>query len=229
MSQTPPRTKILLVEDDEALAQLLVNYLRRQQYEVVRVADGASGADLLLKETFDLCILDWQLPNLSGVEICARARSHGLTLPVILLTSRSSTEDTVFGLNTGADDYLKKPFEIEELAVRIQALLRRPKKVSGNEIQCGDVVVSLSDGRAYKSGKLLDLAPNEYAVLEFLMRNQGKIFTAEELLDRVWASKSDATFTAVVTSVKRLRQKLEQKKGDSIIKTVHGVGYKLEN
>jgi DNA-binding response OmpR family regulator len=151
-----------------------------------------------------------------------------LILPIIILTSRSGTDDTVFGLNTGADDYLKKPFEMDELMARLQALLRRPKKMSGNEIQCGDVVVSLPNGRAYKSGKVLDLSPTEYAVLEFLMRNQGKVFTAEELIDRVWASQSDATFTAVVSSINRLRQKLGQKKGESIIKTVHRGGYKVE-
>lgn len=222
------KTKILLVEDDDALAALLMNYLRREQYEAARAADGLSGAEFLLKGTFDLCILDWQLPGVSGVEICARARAQGLALPIIILTSRSCTNDTVCGLNTGADDYLKKPFEMEELGARLQALLRRPKKISGNDIQCGEVVVSLSDGRAYKSGKILDLSATEFALLEFLMRNQGKVFSAEELLDRVWASHSDATFTAVVTSIKRLRKKLAEKKDESIIKTVPRGGYKLE-
>jgi two-component system OmpR family response regulator len=117
---------------------------------------------------------------------------------------------------------------MSELAARMKALLRRPKTLSGNEIRCGDVTLSLSDGRVHRSGELLDLSPTEYAVLEFFMRNQGKIFTAEDLLDRVWTSQSDATFSAVATVIKRLRRKLEQKKGESIIKTVHGIGYKLE-
>jgi DNA-binding response OmpR family regulator len=220
--------KVLLVEDDDLLAEMVESYLCLEKFEVVRASEGASGADMLLDGDYDLCILDWQLPNLTGVEICARARTKGLTLPILMLTSRSSTADTVSGLSSGADDYLSKPFVMSELGARLKALLRRPKKLTGNEIKCGNVTISLTEGRAYKSGKRLELSPTEYAVLEFFMRNQGKIFTAEDLLDRVWTSDSDATYAAVTTFIKRLRQKLEEKKGDSIIKTVHGSGYKVE-
>jgi DNA-binding response OmpR family regulator len=220
--------KILLIEDDDLLAQMVERGLHAKNHETARAGDGQVGLDTLLAGAFDLCIVDWQLPGLAGIEIIEQARAKGITLPILMLTSRSSKTDTLSGLSTGADDYLTKPFDMSELEARVRALLRRPKKLVGNEIKCADITVSISEGRAYKSGKLLELSPTEYAVLEFFMRNQGRVFTPEELLDRVWASDSDATYSAVTTFIKRLRQKLEQNRGDSIIKTVHGIGYKAE-
>ncbi|HEY9754901.1 MAG TPA: response regulator transcription factor [Oculatellaceae cyanobacterium] len=220
--------KILLIEDDDLLAQMVERGLQSDKYDTDRANDGSVGLSMLLTGSYDMCIVDWHLPNMTGIEIIDNARGKGVTLPILMLTSRSSKTDTVSGLSTGADDYLTKPFEMSELQARVKALLRRPKKLTGNEISCGDITVSISEGRAYKSGKLLELSPTEFAVLEFFMRNQGRVFTAEELLDRVWMSDSDATYSAVTTFVKRLRQKLEQNRGDSIIKTVHGIGYKAE-
>jgi DNA-binding response OmpR family regulator len=220
--------KLLIVDDDDLLADLITQYLRLEHHESTRADNGVSGLELVLTGSFDVCILDWQMPNMSGVEVCTRARQAGLTIPILMLTSRSGTSDIAAGLNAGADDYLIKPFDISEFGARIKALLRRPKALSGNEITCGDITLSLANGKVYKEGHPVDLSPTEFALLEFLMRNRGKIFTPEDLLNRVWTSESEATYSAVTTSVKRIRQKLDQSRDESIIKTVHGIGYKIE-
>jgi DNA-binding response OmpR family regulator len=220
--------KILLLEDEKMLADVVLTFLSSKKHQADHFDDGLKANVALLGGGYDLAILDWQVPQKSGVEVCSAAREAGLTLPILMLTNRSQSKDKVQGLNVGADDYLTKPFELEELEARLQALLRRPSNLSGNHLRCGDIVISLGAATISKAGEPIELAPAEYALLEFLMRNPGRIFSADELLNHVWASDSDATYLAVATCIRRLRMKLAVEGKDSIIKTAHGTGYKLE-
>jgi len=220
--------KILLIDDDQLLTDIVSVFLRKRNHDVEIAFDGQSGQAKLNKDIYHLAIIDWKLPLKSGIDICLDVRKQGLTLPILMFTSRGQQADIVRGLDVGADDYVTKPFELEELNARVSALLRRPEKVTLNEIICGDIALTLGSTTILRSGVAIQLSPIEYTLLEFLMRNQGKIFTAEELLDRVWTNESEGSYAAVATCIKRLRIKLSVPGGKSIIKTVHGSGYKIE-
>lgn len=220
--------KILLVEDDETISAIVTSVLQRDRHHVEVCNNGASGAEMLMSGQFDLAVLDWQLPKLSGVELCSQVRAKGLMVLILMLTSRSGSANIQTGLQAGADDYLIKPFEAAELSIRVSALLRRPTKIVANELQCGDLVLTMDSGQATIRGATMELTDIEYAVLQFLLRHQGELFSAEQLLDRVWKSESDATYSAVTSCMKRLRRKLEQSGNSPSIKSAYGKGYKLE-
>ena len=220
--------KILLVEDDEALVAMVSEALKRERFMVESTENGVTGARKLQAGDFDLVILDWQLPGMSGVEICKSVREQGLALPILMLTSRSKSTDKELGLDTGADDYLTKPFDMRELCARVKTLLRRPSHLSSNDLRCGDIMLSLAAAQVYKGGEEVELMPAEYALLEFLLRNKGKAFSAEDLLAHVWKSDAEVSLAAVTTCIKRLRDKIDSEGRNSIIKTVHGMGYLIE-
>lgn len=220
--------KILLVEDDPALAAMVSEVLKRDGLAVEYTANGASAALKLKSEKFDLAILDWELPGMSGVEICSAARKQGLTLPILMLTSRVKPTDKELGLDTGADDYLTKPFDLRELSARVKALMRRPVSLHANELNAGDISISLQSATVYKNGEVVELMPAEYALLEFLLRNKGKAFSVEELLSHVWKADAEVTYSAVTTCIKRLRDKIDSEGRHSILKNVHGMGYLIE-
>lgn len=220
--------KILIVDDDELLTGIVGDFLRQKKHEIDCSADGFAGSEKLLGGSYDLAVLDWQLPKKSGIDICSGARKQGLALPILMFTSRGQPADVVLGLDVGADDYLIKPFELEEFGARIAALLRRPRKVTDNTLICGDIAMSLGCATISRAGESVELTPIEYSLLEFLMRNPGKVFAAEELLDRVWTTDSEGSYAAVAACISRLRVKLAVDGKKSIIKTVHGSGYKLE-
>jgi DNA-binding response OmpR family regulator len=221
-------TKVLLVEDDPALAAMVSEILNRDGLLVECTADGASAALKLKNEKYDLAILDWELPGMTGVEICSAVRKQGLTLPILMLTSRVKPSDKELGLDTGADDYLTKPFDLRELSARVKALMRRPVSLHSNELCAGDISVSLQSATVYKNGEVIELMPAEYALLEFLLRNKGKAFSVEELLLHVWKADAEVTFSAVTTCIKRLRDKIDSEGRNSILKNVHGMGYLIE-
>jgi two-component system, OmpR family, response regulator len=183
----------------------------------------------VLFNQYDVIVLDWDLPGATGVEICTSFRAKGGNTPIIMLTGKSTLRDKEEGLDSGADDYLTKPFHIKELSARIRALLRRPLSVTGNTLKVGDITLCPISYKVTKAEQEVQLLPREFALLEFLMRHPGQVFGAEALLDRVWNSDSEASPDALRTCMKRLRKKIESPEGDSIIKTVHGVGYKLES
>ena len=220
--------RILLVEDESALADMVADALNREHFETELCEDGERGFALLRSGQFDLAILDWNLPGMTGVEICERARKEGATIPILMLTNRSTSADKEQGLDTGADDYLTKPFDIRELVVRIKTLLRRPKTFNSKLLRCGNISIDLEKAQVFKSEQLIEVMPAEYALLEFLMRNQGKPFSAEELLTHVWKADSEVTISAVTTCIKRLRDKIDSKERNSILKNVHGIGYLVE-
>jgi DNA-binding response OmpR family regulator len=220
--------KILLVEDEPDFSTLIGEYLRSEHHVVEAVASGEDALDRLRFYKYDVVILDWMLPKLSGIEVCKAYRSTGGTAPILLLTAKRHVDEKEQGLDAGADDYLTKPFEMKELYARIRALLRRPQVFSGSVLQVGELVLEPGSYKMTRSGAEIALLPKEFALLEFLMRHPNQVFSAEALLDRVWSSDSEASPETIRTYIKRLRKKIDVDGQPSILSTVHGVGYKLE-
>ncbi len=221
--------KILLVEDSREMASTIVTWLNAEHYDVVHSLDGLEGLDLLKFESFDVAILDWELPGMSGVEICQEYRKGGGTIPVLILTAKQAINERTTGLDAGADDYLTKPFALRELSARLRALLRRPAEVKSNVLEVGQISLDTVKYRILKNGKEVQLMPRDFALLEFLMKNVDHVFSAEALLARVWAGDSEASPSALRTAIKRIRQKLDDSddEGNSIIENIPRVGYRL--
>ncbi len=220
--------KILLVEDDHALVKLMCDCLGAQQHTVEFSYNGAEGLDLLRSYQFELIILDWDLPGLSGIEVCRQYRARGGMTPVLMLTGKSTVGDKEAGLDAGADDYLTKPFSMRELAARVRALLRRPGGLAESVLRCRHIELEPDARKVMKNGAEIKLLPREFALLEFMMRHPGQVFTTQALLDRVWPLGSDATAEAVTSCIKRLRTKLDKEGEPSVITSVYGVGYKVD-
>lgn len=220
--------KILIVEDEPDLSEPVRAYLTHEHHIVEVVDNGLEALERLKFYKYDVIILDWMLPGMQGVDICKHYRTAGGTTPILMLTARKQTPDKIQALDAGADDYLTKPFDVQEVAARVRALLRRPQQVTSNVLKARNVVLETSTFRVTRDDQEVQLLPKEFALLEFLMRHPNQVFSAEALLDRVWASDSDASPETIRTYVKRLRKKIDVEGAQSIINTVHGVGYKLE-
>lgn len=220
--------KVLLVEDDQDLVSRITKWLSLERYSVESVGNGREALELLRESTYDFIILDWHIPELSGIETCRYYRATGGTTPVLMLTGKSDIADKEAGLDAGADDYLTKPFHPRELCARLRALGRRPAQRLGDELKVGNLTLDLTKFQLHRNGVEVDLLPLEFALLEFFMRNPGRVFGADILLERVWPVNSEASPEAVRTCIKTLRRKIDVDGETSLIKTVHGVGYKLE-
>jgi DNA-binding response OmpR family regulator len=220
--------KVLVVEDNRELASMINDWLVFEHYEVEFAYTGSDGMEMLQHYLYDAIILDWELPNKSGIEICRDFRSSGKMTPILMLTGKSEIDDKETGLDAGADDYLTKPFHMKELGARLRAIIRRAANAPSNVLKAGDIELNPTTFEVTKCGAPIDLLKREFALLEFFMRNPNRVFSAEALLDRVWTSESDATAEALRTTLGRLRKKIDTPKADSLIKTVHGVGYKLQ-
>ena len=223
---------ILIVEDEEALTLLLRYNLEAEGYEVETVARG-DDADVRLKERMpDMVILDWMLPGISGIELCRRLRTRPETrqLPIIMLTARGEESERVRGLATGADDYIVKPFSVPELSARVRALLRRaiPERVA-DVLSFGDIEVDREKKRVSRNGRVVDLGPTEYRLLEFLMERPGRVFSREQLLDGVWGSDIYIDERTVDVHVGRLRKAINRGYASDPIRTVRGSGYALDD
>jgi two-component system, OmpR family, response regulator len=221
-------SKILIVEDEEDLAIQVCDWLTREHHTVEHVSNGKTAVDHLAVSKYDLIILDWLLPGMDGIDICKKYRSTGGKAPILMLTAKSNIEDKEVGLDSGADDYLSKPFHLKELSARVRALVRRSSAQSTTILEAGDIVLDPSARTVSKGGVAIHLERKEFNLLEFLMRNVNKTFSAEALLDRVWESGSMASSDAIRTYIKSLRKKIDSPDAASMITTVHGVGYKLE-
>ena len=219
--------KILVVEDDPQLRAEIGSCLSSSGHEVESAADGNDALELLRHYSFDIVILDWNLPGSTGVDVLKGFRSRGGTTPVLMLTGRARIDDKEVGLDSGADDYLTKPFEPRELLARVRSLLRRPEGYSGAVLKAGNITVEVDVLRVTKNGEEITLLPLEYKLLEFLMRHKDKPFSAETLLSRVWETSSDSGIDAVRTCIKTLRRKIADSDGSSVLRTVYGVGYKV--
>lgn len=220
--------KILLVEDNSALAEAVQEALMTQGHVVEHALEGNEGLDRLKLYYYDLAILDWMLPGISGVEILAKYRADGGKAPVLMLTSKDRISEKEEAFDTGADEYLTKPFEARELLARVRALLRRPPLVQKKVFEVGYLSVDVNARIVTKNGQPVDLAAAEYALLELLIRNPGRIFSSEELLSRVFVSDAAAGDEAVRQRILRLRKKIDVEGKESPIKTIKGWGYKLE-
>jgi DNA-binding response OmpR family regulator len=216
--------RVLVIEDDEELAQTIAAGLRAQRMAVDVALDGQSGLTRALVNDYDVVVLDRDLPELHGDEVCRRLIENEGRGRVLMLTAAASTRELVDGLALGADDYLGKPFDFAELVARIGALTRRAQPVAPPVLRHGDVTLDTSERRAYRGGRLLQLAPKEFGVLELLMSAQGRCVSSEELLARVWDEEADPFTHAIKITVSRLRAKL----GDPpVIDTVAKSGYRI--
>jgi len=221
--------KVLVVEDDVALSGTVVQVLKAEQWNVELSEDGKDAQHRLATYEYDLVILDWQLPDVSGPEICRAFRSRGGSTPILMLTGRGAIEDKENGFAAGADDYLTKPFHSRELIARVKALLRRPAKMEGAVLQCGTIALDTARRVVTRDGTEITMQPLEYAVLEFLMRHPNQVFTTDTLLKRCWNADVDASIFATYTCIRRIRKKLDLPGKESIIKTIPNVGYRLES
>jgi two-component system, OmpR family, response regulator len=220
--------KILLVEDDDELAKHIVTWLTQESYTVERVASGTDGLFRLQQFDYDMTILDWKLPDLDGIEVCKRYRSDGGRMPVLMLTGKDSIVEKIAGLDAGADDYLTKPFHPDELTARLRALLRRLPLLSGETLKVGSIEIDRTKCKVTRDSEEIHLLPKEMAVLEFLMRHAGQVFNATAILNRVWASESEVSTDLVKVYIAKLRSKIDVPGAPSLIKTVHGLGYKFD-
>jgi DNA-binding response OmpR family regulator len=222
-------TKILLVEDDKELAGTVREWLTFEKHDVEVVHDGEDAWQHLQTYTYDVVILDWELPSKSGLEICRAFRLGGGATPVLFLTGRTAIPERESGLDAGADDYLCKPFHVKELCARVRALLRRPNVVPKTVFAIGDISLDVNTRRVHKAGEDVRLQPKEFAVLEYLMRHPNQVFSTRALMDAVWTAEREASEDTVRTCVKTLRRKISGQGDQCIIQTVHGLGYKVES
>ena len=221
--------KILFAEDDLDLAERIDQWLKHEHHIVEVVYDGRKAFESLQYFKYDLAILDWGLPNMTGIEICTKYRAAGGVTPILMLTGRNDVEEKATGLDSGADDYLTKPFHMKELAARIRALLRRPAGFSGEELRVSGIELNTASHKAKVNGNDIQLAPKEFALLEFLMKHANKVVSSDQLLEHLWSSDSEATSETIYTYIKTLRKKISPGAAkDSPIKTVHGLGYSIE-
>lgn len=217
--------RLLLVEDDRALGPAVEQGLKEYGYAVDRVEDGVDGFDMAVIEPYDLIILDWMLPGMSGIEICRGLRAKGCEAPVLLLTARDAVEDRVTGLDSGADDYLVKPFSLQELSARVRALLRRREGASRDPILKAGAF-QLDPGRRLvtRDGQTINLTNKEYQLLEYLMRHPNQVVTRDQISAHIWDFEFSANSNVVDVYIRTLRRKLTD---ENLIRTVRGAGYQL--
>ncbi|WP_447979977.1 response regulator [Candidatus Nitrospira bockiana] len=219
--------RILIIEDDRDLAQFIQKGLREERYATDWAPDGDEGLSLAGQAEYDLIVLDIMLPKLDGLTVCRRLRERGYKAPILLLTVRDSVEDKVEGLNTGADDYLTKPFAFAELVARVRALLRRGPQVQG-PLKAADLELDPVAHRVWRAGKEIPLTNKEYALLEFLLRNKNRVLTRTAIINHVWDMSYDPMTNIVDAHIRAIRAKIDRDFSPPLITTVRGTGYMLE-
>jgi DNA-binding response OmpR family regulator len=219
--------RLLVVEDDANLADMLARSLREQGYAVDVSADGAHAVYQAAVNEYDAIILDIALPKKSGIEVTREIRGRGMRVPILMLTARDAVRDRVAGLDAGADDYLTKPFDLAELSARLRALLRRLPEMLPAEIRVGDLAVDTRSQSAARGGQRIPLTTKEYALLEYLARNAGRVVGRAELTDHVWDEHHDPFSNAIEVYINRLRKKIDGGTATPLIHTHRGAGYRL--
>lgn len=213
---------ILLIEDEQKLAANIRQYLEAETYAVAVEHDGKAGFERAMTQDFDLVILDINLPGMDGYLVCSMLRQHKKNMPILMLTARTKQKEIVHGLNIGADDYLTKPFDMEELLARLRAIFRRKSSDKQSELRTGDIVIDPNTRKVTRKGKEVELAPKEYALLEFLVRNKGMVQDRPTIIEHVWGSRDDLLFSQTVdVHIAYVRRKI----GKDSIETVPGKGY----
>lgn len=221
---------VLIAEDESAVSELLQYNLKREDYEVAIAHDGEEALLMMEERAPDLLLLDWMLPKVSGIEVCRRVRSGGVNpnLPIIMLTARGEESDRIRGLDTGADDYVTKPFSTTELMARVRAVLRRIRPgLRDDKVVVGDIEIDRVEHRVMRNGSDIHLGPTEFRLLDYFMQHPGRVFSREQLLDTVWGSDVYVELRTVDVHVGRLRKALRQSGGDDPIRTVRSAGYAL--
>jgi len=217
---------ILVVEDERRLAQVVRKVLEEEGHTVDVAHDGEEGLAMAMDGSHDVVLLDVLLPGIDGFEVCRSLRANRVDTPVLLLTALDGIEDRVRGLDAGADDYLPKPFAFQELLARLRALGRRRVQARDpDQLQTADLMLDLRRRRAVRDGRTIDLSPKEFALLEFLMRNQGRVVTRTQILDHVWGYDYSPDSNLVDVYVTYLRRKIDRGHGQKLIRTVRGAGY----
>lgn len=221
--------RILVVEDEEAIAEALAHILTKNKYLVDTCYDGESGYDNAMTGIYDLIILDIMLPGMNGLDILRSIRKNGISCPVLLLTAKDEISDKVKGLDSGADDYLTKPFAMEELLARIRSLSRRTDHaINDNTLSFSDITLNLQTYELSCVGNSLALGLKEFSIMEYLLNNPNKVISKEKMIEKIWGYDSDAEYNNVEVYISFLRKKLRHIHSVTSIKTVRGVGYRLE-
>lgn len=223
---------ILLVEDEASVASLIIRSLAEEGYEVSLAPDGQTGLDMATRNSFDLLILDIMLPGINGLDLCKRIRANGDTTPILMLTALGTTQNIVAGLDSGADDYLVKPYKLAELLARVRSMIRRGKGNAAasdtEKIKVADLELNLQDKTAIRSGQRIDLTATEYRLLKYLMTNARRLVSRMDMLEHVWGVDFNMNTKVVDVYVNYLRKKIDKDHEQKLIHTVVGMGYILK-
>jgi DNA-binding response OmpR family regulator len=216
--------RILIVEDEPGIYNFLKQGLEEESFSVDIAADGNKGLQLALSGDYDLLLLDWMVPGISGIEVCRQFRKEFKDTPVIFLTAKDTVDETIFGLQSGANDYIKKPFHFEELLERIKVQLR-PKSGEHSIFKLGNITLNTGNHQVLKNGQEINLTQKEFALLEYLMRNKGLVCRRTRIIERVWDIHFEYNTGVIDVYINALRKKLQLKEDENYIQTVRGIGY----
>jgi len=219
--------RILVVEDEKRLAEVIKKGLVEEGYSVDTAYDGVEGQYMAENTPYDLVILDIMLPKKDGITVCQELRTREINTPILMLTAKDRIEDRVKGLDSGADDYLVKPFAFSELLARVRALLRREAISKSPKLQVGNLVMDTLTREVWQGDKKIELTTKEYALLEYFMRHPNMVITRTMLMEKVWDYDFEGISNVIDVYIRRLRLKLDEVEGESIIETVRGAGYRL--
>jgi len=219
--------RLLVVEDNPEMANLLTNVLRDACYAVDRASSGTEAAELVDLEDYDLILLDWQIPEPTGLDLVQTWRRQGLQMPILMLSVRDDVEDRIEGLDAGADDYLTKPFSVGEMLARVRSLLRRREKRLQSQLSAGDLVMDRSRRQVTVAGRPVELSPREFALLEYLLTRKDEVVTRNDIETHVWDASFGSWANVVEVTVHRLRKKIDYGRKDRLLHTVRGAGYVL--
>jgi heavy metal response regulator len=220
--------RILVVDDDRRLCAVIKRGLLEEAYAVDLAYDGEEGAYLAEVNPYDLIILDIMLPNKDGIQVCRELRAKKVNTPILMLTAKDTVEDRVKGLDTGADDYLVKPFAFSELLARVRALLRREGMLKSPELRVGDLTLNTLTRQVWRGQRPVELTTKEYVILEYLMRHPNVVVTRTMIEEHAWDYDFDSLSNLVDVYIRRLRRKIDDEKDDGLIQTVRGAGYRLK-
>jgi len=220
---------ILFIEDDTSLQEVIPKRLKSEGYVVESCLDGVTGYEYASCDAYDCIILDMMLPGLDGLQVLTRLRGEGNRSKILILTAKSSVSDRVAGLNAGADDYLVKPFAFDELLARIRVLMRRDGEIKDNTLDLDDLTLNLSEHSVKRGGTEIPMTSKEYALLEYLMRNQGHVLTLSQIADHVWGFDFECDSNIVDVYIRYLRGKIDYGSGKKLIQTVRGFGYVMRD
>ncbi len=219
--------RILIIDDDKNILDFLKKALKAENFSVDTAEDGEKGIYLSNINNYDLIILDNSMPKKNGKSVCKEIRESGKTLPILILSVKTEIESKVDLLNSGADDYMTKPFSFEELKTRINALLRRPRNLIDNILKIDDLVLNTSDYSVLRNNKEIYLTKKEFSLLKYLMENKGRVLSKTTIMEHIWDMNADVFSNTVETHILKIRKKIDKGKKESIIKTITGRGYRI--